>query len=132
MKKISRLLRATTLAVLLPATVSMAVAEEIPEEMLLMDYANCMQGCLEVEGQTSCEILCGCSASRFRETLDLDAYNVLMVEMVRDDVSAENRAFLDETGEICVAELDRLMEQYALEEAEAEESTEAEEESEGS
>jgi len=127
MRKLSRLIRPALMAAFFIGP--MAVAEEIPEEMLLMDYANCMQGCLEVEGQTACEILCGCSANRFRAELDLDAYNTLMVEMVRDEVSPENRAFLDETGEICVAELDRLMEQYALEEAaetQAEESNEEE------
>jgi hypothetical protein len=94
---------------------SAAAAEEIPEEMLLMDYANCMQGCLAYEGQTACEILCGCSMSRFRSELDLEAYDILAREMIRDEVSPENRAFLDQTGQICVAEMDRIMEQFALE-----------------
>ena len=92
-----------------------ALAGEIPEEMLLMDYANCMQGCLAYEGQTACEILCGCSISRFRSELDPEAYDILTREIIRDEVSPENRAFLDQTGQICVAEMDRIMEQFALE-----------------
>jgi len=113
MKKFTHLTKSALLAAffIIPA----AQAEEIPEDMLLMDYANCMQGCLAVEGRTACEILCGCSVSRFRSELDMEAYDILSREMIRDEVSPENRAFLNETGEICVAEMDRLLAQFALE-----------------
>lgn len=113
MKKFPHIIRVTLLAAFFTAPA--ALAEEIPEEMLLMDYANCMQGCLAYEGQTACEILCGCSMSRFRSELDLEAYDILAREMIRDEVSPENRAFLDQTGQICVAEMDRIMEQFTLE-----------------
>jgi len=113
MKKLSH--RTTSALVAAFFVITAAEAEEIPEDMLLMDYANCMQGCLGVEGRTACEILCGCSVSRFRSELDFKAYDVLTREMMRNEVSPESRAFLDETGEICVAEMDRLMEQFALE-----------------
>lgn len=113
MKLVKTLIRTTIMGAVFygPA----ALAGEIPEEMLLMDYANCMQGCLAYEGQTACEILCGCSISRFRSELSPEAYDILAREIIRDEVSPENRAFLDQTGQICVAEMDRIMEQFALE-----------------
>ena len=94
---------------------SSAVAEEIPEDMLVLDYSKCMQGCLTKAGQTSCEVLCGCSVSRFRSNLDLAAYNELLSQMNRDQVTPENRKFLDETALLCVAELDLLVEESLLE-----------------
>ena len=95
-------------------SVSAAAAEEIPEDLLVMDYFRCMEGCLDVSGQTSCEILCGCSMSRFRAELDLETYTALLEQMSSDEVTPENRTFLDETANMCVAELDRLFEESLL------------------
>lgn len=95
-----------------------ASAQDIPEDMLLVDYANCMKNCLESEGQMTCEVLCGCTMSRFRSELDMDSYSALLEEMNRDEISPDNRAFLDETAQMCVAELDRLMGEMGLEEPE--------------
>ena len=105
---LSNLFRATLLGAVF--SFSAAVAEEIPEDMLVLDYSKCMQGCLNATGQTSCEVLCGCSMSRFRSNLDLAAYNDLFSQMSRDEVSPENRKCLDETATVCVAELDQLIE----------------------
>ncbi len=88
---------------------SVAAAEEISEDALIIDYANCMQGCLDVAGQTSCEILCGCSMSRFRAELDQEAYDILSQQMNNNKVDQANRAFLDQTAEMCVAEMDAIM-----------------------
>ena len=131
MMKIPNIVRSTLLATVF--SVPIVMAEEIPEDMLLMDYTDCMQGCLDQAGNTACEILCGCSVNRFRAELDFEAYDLMIREMLKDEVSSENREFLDETGKICVAEMDRLMTEFALEEglveeAPADETSPAEEE----
>lgn len=95
-------------------SISGAAADEIPEDLLMMDYYQCMEGCLDVSGQTSCEILCGCSMSQFRSNLDAEGYNELLGQMSRDEVTPENRTFLDDTANLCVAELDRLFEESLL------------------
>jgi hypothetical protein len=86
-----------------------AAAEDIPKELLAQDYANCMQGCLQGNEKPVCDILCSCAVHRFQTDLDFTAYNLLSAEMARGDISPDNQAFLDETGTICAAELDRAL-----------------------
>ena len=94
--------------------VPIALAEEPPEDLLITDFANCMQGCMDHESQIACEILCGCAMERFRSELDYDGYVTLSEQMGKNEISSESQAFLDETGAICVAELDRLMGEMGL------------------
>lgn len=91
-----------------------ALAEEPPEDLLITDFANCMQGCMDHESQIACEILCGCAMERFRSELDYDGYVTLSQQMGKNEISPESQAFLNETGAICVAELDRLMGEMGL------------------
>lgn len=89
-------------------------AQELTEELLAVDYTNCMTNCLDFSGRLQCEILCGCSMDRFRAELDVPAYASLSEQMAKDELTPESRAFLDETAVICVAEMDRLMEEMGL------------------
>jgi len=107
MKPVWKLFRSLALAAGLAA--SPAFAEDIPLELLAQDYANCMQGCLSVDDKPVCDILCSCAVQRFRTALDFTAYNILSAEMARDELSPENRAFLDDTGKICESELNRAL-----------------------
>jgi len=89
-------------------------AEEISEDNLVVDFANCMTGCLEYEGRFGCEILCGCTVEHFRSTLNEEQYIALYDELSRDEVSPENRAFLDGIANTCVAEMDEILAEYDL------------------
>ena len=91
-----------------------AFAEEIPEEALMVDYTNCMTGCSEFEGPLGCEVLCGCTVERFKVALNEETYNLLQDQLGKDEISPENRAFLDETANLCVAEMDRIMAEFFL------------------
>lgn len=91
-----------------------AFAAEIPEDALVIDYANCMTGCTEYEGQLGCEVLCGCTMQRFQDALTEEKYLVLKEELANNEVSLENRIFLDETANMCVAEMDRIMAEFFL------------------
>lgn len=92
----------------------LAGAENIPEESLIVDYTNCMTGCMEYEGKLGCEILCGCTMERFEEALNKEQYIALYDQISQDEVSPENRAFLDETANMCVAEMDRILAEFNL------------------
>lgn len=91
-----------------------AYAAEIPEDNLMIDYANCMTGCVEYEGQLGCEVLCGCTMQRFQDALTEEKYLVLKEEIANNEVSLENRTFLDETANMCVAEMDRILAEFFL------------------
>ena len=91
-----------------------AWAQEVSDAMLATDYTECMSNCLEFDGRFQCEILCGCSMDRFQSELDVASYAALSEQMIKDELTPESRAFLDETAVMCVAELDRLMEQMGL------------------
>lgn len=110
---ISRVL--TLFLILLFVSEVHAFAEEIPEEALMVDYTNCMTGCSEFEGPLGCEILCGCTVERFKVALNEETYNLLQDQLGKNEVSVENRAFLDETAFLCVAEMDELMAEFGLE-----------------
>ncbi len=101
--------------VLLFALEAQAFAEDIPEEALIIDYTNCMTGCMEFEGQLACEVLCGCTVERFKTGLNEETYNLLQDELGKGEISLENRIFLDETANICVAEMDQIMAEFMLE-----------------
>lgn len=90
------------------------LAEELTDELLAVDYTECMTGCLEYDGKMQCEILCGCAMEHFQSKFDAASYAALQEEMASDAMSPESRAFLDETAAQCVAELDRLMEEMGL------------------
>jgi len=107
-----KLFRVVLLSAALYAPV--AWAQEVSDAMLATDYTECMSNCLEFDGRFQCEILCGCAMDRFQSELDVASYEALSEQMAGDTVSPESQAFLDETGAICVAELDRLMEEIGL------------------
>lgn len=106
MKTAHSLTLASALGLALAGT---AAAADIPKELLAQDYANCMQGCLAVDEKPVCDILCSCAVQRFGAELDFTAYNLLAAEMARDELSSENRAFLDDTGKVCEGELNRAL-----------------------
>ncbi len=93
---------------------AIAAAQEISNDSLLVDYSNCMTGCLDYEGELGCEVLCGCTVERFKSELDQDQYIALFDQLSQNEVSPENRAFLDETANLCVAEMDRLLAEFGL------------------
>ncbi len=89
-----------------------AFAEDIPEDALMVDFTNCMTGCSDFEGAFGCEILCGCTVERFKVALNEKTYNILQDQIGKGEITPENRAFLDETANICVAEMDRIMAEF--------------------
>ena len=94
--------------------IGLSSAQNIPEESLIVDYTNCMTGCMDFESKLGCEILCGCTMKRFEEALTEEQYIALYDQISQDEVNPENRAFLDETAQMCVAEMDRLLAEFAL------------------
>lgn len=112
----SKLSKIFTFFVILLFTLDVqAFAEEIPEDALMIDYANCMTGCKDFEGQFGCEVLCGCTVERFKTALNEETYALLKDQIAKNEVSEENRDFLDETAFLCVAEMDELKAEYGLE-----------------
>ena len=113
-RKIQRpLFAAMALLAFLP--VGVLKAQEVPEDELVLAFSNCMTGCSEFEGRFGCEVLCGCTVERFKVELKEEEYLALLDQMNTDTVTPENRAFLDETAFLCVAEMDNLKEQYGIE-----------------
>ena len=84
-------------------------ADEIPEGMLALDYLNCTQSCMEIDSQDICQFICGCTMKEFRTQLDYDHYISMSAQLSRNEIDQTNRAFLDQTGQICYAKLEEAI-----------------------
>ena len=84
-----------------------AIAQEIPEEMLVLDHARCMVDCLNHNNKATCDILCDCTTDRFRTELDFEAYIKIRQEMSTGNISDETRLFFETTAIACSEAFDR-------------------------
>ena len=90
------------------AYVLQPAANQIPEELLVLDHQRCMNGCVPGFGDKTCKPLCDCTVVEFRKKMDYDTYIVMSAQLAQNNVSAEMRALLDGIAKMCAAEIERL------------------------
>ncbi len=106
----SRAMKRTFLAVttLMLGTASvLAQSKTVPEDLLALDHQRCMNGCVPGFGEQTCKPLCDCTVNEFKTKLTFESYLDMSVQLSRNTVTPEMRAFLDKVANFCTAELDR-------------------------
>ena len=101
---------AKTISVLFSVLMGGAVLAQqsaIPQDLLDLDFQRCMRSCEPAFGATTCKPLCDCTVDEFKKRLDFANYLDLSAQISRNEVSDQNRTFLDTVANYCVAELDK-------------------------
>lgn len=80
----------------------------VPDVYLAVDHRDCMTGCVPGFGEETCKPLCDCTVSQFKEKLTFDQYKDMRIQISRNELTPEVRAFLDQTAQYCTAELDKM------------------------
>lgn len=86
---------------------ALAQKTEIPAELLDLDRQRCMTDCVPGFGEETCKPLCDCTVAEFKKRLDFDKYLDLSAQLSRNELTAENRSFLDSVAKYCTAQLDK-------------------------
>ena len=81
---------------------------KVPDVYLAVDHRDCMTGCVPGFGEETCKPLCDCTVSQFKEKLTFDQYKDMRIQISRNELTPEVRAFLDQTAQYCTAELDKM------------------------
>ena len=76
-------------------------AQEIPEDLLRVDFQRCMQSCTPGYGEETCTPLCTCTVAEFKKRLNFDQYLSLRSELASTQVGAQNRQLLDTIAKYC-------------------------------
>ncbi|MFC4347593.1 hypothetical protein ACFO5Q_07015 [Kordiimonas lipolytica] len=84
-----------------------AQSTEIPQELLDLDRQRCLSECVPGFGEETCKPLCECTVTEFKKRLDFSRYLELSAQLSRNELSPENRTFLDTVAQYCTAELDK-------------------------
>ena len=81
---------------------------KVPDVYLAVDHRDCMTGCVPGFGEETCKPLCDCTVREFKEKLTFDQYKDMRIQISRNELTPEVRAFLDQTAQYCTAELDKM------------------------
>ena len=81
---------------------------KVPDVYLAVDHRDCMTGCVPGFGEETCKPSCDCTVSQFKEKLTFDQYKDMRIQISRNELTPEVRAFLDQTAQYCTAELDKM------------------------
>lgn len=105
MKRNVRLVSAAM--VFFAGSAAQAQSAEIPADLLDLDRQRCLSECVPGYGEATCKPLCECTVTEFKKRLDFSRYLDLSAQLSRNELSPENRTFLDEVANYCTAELDK-------------------------
>ncbi len=103
-KSAKRISAISTSFVLLMSAI--AVAQEIPKELLELDRQRCSNECMkELNDAAICKQLCDCTVSEFKKRFSFDIYLDLSAELAQSKVSKDNRKKLDDIARMCSANI---------------------------
>ena len=95
------------MGVVLASGAAMAQSQQIPQDMLDLDYQRCMKDCEPGFGAETCKPLCECTVGEFKKRLDFAAYLDLSAQLSRNELSDENRKMLDGIANMCASKLEK-------------------------
>jgi len=84
-----------------------AQSNQIPKDLLELDFQRCVNDCVPAFGETTCMPLCECTVDEFKKRLDFDDYLELSVQLSRGEIAPKNRTLLDDIAKMCTAKIEK-------------------------